>query len=311
MRKLFPVLLFLGASVSGYSQVVISDVASSGQTYQTKDTATAVVTYKYRYVMDTTQPDNPVVNDVVLLLGKDKSRYAYKGQSGVAPRPVNITTTVSGGMVVANVPANAATGTAPAANKGQSMFMTTGNIFKDLGNDLFSMVEYAGGKFFSVEQKIPVINWAIDAETKEIGGLQCQKATGRFKGRDYTAWFCSQLPYSNGPWKLGGLPGLILEAYDTNKEVWFSFVSIENTLPVTAGVGIPEAALHTTAKEFEQYKEALKRDSQANAGSTVAGSITVTGVLRGGTFSANGKPVKPRQNNNPVEKDDQENKKNN
>lgn len=303
MRRLIPVLLFLALSVAGYSQVVV-DVASGGQMYQSKDTATSVVTYKYRYVMDTTQPDNPVVNDVVLLLGKDKSRYAYKGQAITGLRPLNVTTTVSDGMVVASAPARGSGNAAGAANPGQSMFMITGNIFKDLGTDLFSIVEYAGGKFFSVEQKIPVINWAIDAETKEIGGLQCQKATGRFKGRDYTAWFCSQLPYSNGPWKLGGLPGLILEAYDTKKEVWFSFESFENSLPVTAGIGIPETALHTSAKEFEQYKEALKRDSQANAGSRMSGNITVTGVMMGRTLGANGKPVKPRQNNNPVEKED-------
>ena len=71
------------------------------------------------------------------------------------------------------------------------------------------------------------INWKISTETKKIGKFNCKKATARFRGRNYTAWFTSEIPVPFGPWKLNGLPGLILEAYDTEKNVYWYFKSVE------------------------------------------------------------------------------------
>lgn len=82
---------------------------------------------------------------------------------------------------------------------------------------------YKGGKSRTVivEEKIQPVDWKLFQEFKSIGGLQCQKATGRFRGRDYTVWFSRQIPSRLGPWKLNGLPGLILEAKDATNEVMF------------------------------------------------------------------------------------------
>jgi len=49
----------------------------------------------------------------------------------------------------------------------------------------------------------------------------CQKAEGDFRGRHYIAWFSNKILIPDGPWKLCGLPGLILEAYDEKKTVYF------------------------------------------------------------------------------------------
>jgi GLPGLI family protein len=59
-------------------------------------------------------------------------------------------------------------------------------------------------------------NWKLHSDTKKIGNFECQKATIRFRGRNYIAWFAKQVAVSFGPWKLHGLSGLILEAYDEN-----------------------------------------------------------------------------------------------
>ncbi|WP_159018064.1 GLPGLI family protein [Algibacter sp. L3A6] len=81
--------------------------------------------------------------------------------------------------------------------------------------------------FKYVKEKIPKINWTISNKFKSIGGYKCQKAEGNFRGRNYTTWFAIEIPLPFGPWKLNGLPGLILEAYDTKKEVYFYFKSIK------------------------------------------------------------------------------------
>lgn len=69
-------------------------------------------------------------------------------------------------------------------------------------------------------------NWDLYNEFKIIGGFNCQKAITTFRGRTYIAWFTIQIPVPTGPWKLNGLPGIILEAYDTKKEVNFLFKSL-------------------------------------------------------------------------------------
>lgn len=70
-------------------------------------------------------------------------------------------------------------------------------------------------------EPIPVIRWTVEKDTREIEGFRCQKATCRFRGRNYTAWFTTDIPCNWGPWKLHGLPGAILEAYDDTNEVSF------------------------------------------------------------------------------------------
>lgn len=81
--------------------------------------------------------------------------------------------------------------------------------------------------FRYVKDKTIDISWDIKDETKKIGRYEVQKATAHFRGRDYTAWFTSEIPLPYGPWKLVGLPGLILEAYDTDKEIYWYFKNIE------------------------------------------------------------------------------------
>lgn len=57
--------------------------------------------------------------------------------------------------------------------------------------------------------------WTLLPDTATILTYRCQKASCRFRGRNYTAWYTTEIPVSEGPWKLCGLPGLILKAEDS------------------------------------------------------------------------------------------------
>ena len=69
------------------------------------------------------------------------------------------------------------------------------------------------------------MEWITTEEHKMIGGIPCLKAVTRFKGRGYTAWYAPTITINDGPWKLGGLPGLILEAYDDENNWRMEFIS--------------------------------------------------------------------------------------
>ncbi|SFB75760.1 GLPGLI family protein [Flexibacter flexilis DSM 6793] len=80
------------------------------------------------------------------------------------------------------------------------------------------------------EPTLPKINWQLTEQHKKIGKFNCQKATATFRGRNYEAWFTPEIPIPADPWKLHGLPGLILEAQDTEKKYTYTFVDI--TMPL-------------------------------------------------------------------------------
>lgn len=81
--------------------------------------------------------------------------------------------------------------------------------------------------FSYVKEKSPEITWSFTHEIKTIGNFECNQATTTFRGRNYIAWYTPDIPLPYGPWKLHGLPGIILEAYDSNKEIFWYFKSIE------------------------------------------------------------------------------------
>ena len=68
------------------------------------------------------------------------------------------------------------------------------------------------------------IDWNLDNETKTIGGYNVQKATAKFGGRNWTAWFTKDISLNEGPYKFRGLPGMIFEIYDDKDNFKFSLV---------------------------------------------------------------------------------------
>lgn len=119
---------------------------------------------------------------------------------------------------------------------------------------------------FIVNDKLPVINWQLESETKEVSNLKCYKATGVFRGRKWIVWYSPQVPFSTGPWKLNGLPGLVLEAYDVDEK--FSFVATSIKYGVIVTLDIPTGNLKKmdirtfveTKEEMPHLKTDLNRD---------------------------------------------------
>ena len=70
------------------------------------------------------------------------------------------------------------------------------------------------------------IEWEPGDSTAVFLGYECQNATADYHGRRWTAWFAPDIPVSEGPWQLCGLPGLILMAETDGAEYRFTAVSL-------------------------------------------------------------------------------------
>lgn len=118
-----------------------------------------------------------------------------------------------------------------------------------------------------VRDTLGKIDWKILPEYKTLGRFKCQKAIGDFRGRTYEVWFSSEIPIPSGPHKLGGLPGLILEAQTLDGYVQFLFVNMEFSDTLNQYIVPPRGKylkmnyeeLHRAEDEFDaQYERERK-----------------------------------------------------
>ncbi|WP_047446390.1 GLPGLI family protein [Chryseobacterium sp. JAH] len=70
-------------------------------------------------------------------------------------------------------------------------------------------------------------NWKLTDEKKKVKDLNLQKATARWGGRNWIAWFTADIPFQEGPYKFHGLPGLIVELYDDKNNYRFELVKTQ------------------------------------------------------------------------------------
>lgn len=72
-----------------------------------------------------------------------------------------------------------------------------------------------------------ILNWKITSEQKIIGKYKSQKAETNYGGRNWIAWFTTELPFADGPYIFNGLPGLIVSIQDSNNEYSFNLIEVK------------------------------------------------------------------------------------
>ena len=124
--------------------------------------------------------------------------------------------------------------------------------------------DFISDKSFIVTDDYPIIKWEIKDSKKTILNFNCQKAEGDFRGRHYTAWFTDKIPIPDGPWKLCGLPGLILEAYDEKKHIRFELQTVDIPKKFSEIIQVPNEGESINFTDFyvkqkNSNKAAVKR----------------------------------------------------
>ena len=114
--------------------------------------------------------------------------------------------------------------------------------------------------FFCYEESIPTFSWELADGDTIIIGYPCHKAVCKFRGRTWTAWYSLDLPFDNGPWKLGGLPGLILAASESRHEFSFVATGIEQMRQTATICFQPKRYLRSTPVKFQHLLEDYWKD---------------------------------------------------
>ncbi len=164
------------------------------------------VTGKVDYFMTITQPDGiAFANPYTLYFDNEVSFFI---RTGDAKR-------VDNEKEVDNINGNQVTHTMIKSNLPQPFYYTNTK-----NQELISRQKIVRAMYL-VEDILEPISWKLQQKHKKIANYNCQKAIAKYRGREYTVWFTTEIPVSHGPWKLRGLPGLILEVTEETGKYGF------------------------------------------------------------------------------------------
>ena len=100
----------------------------------------------------------------------------------------------------------------------------------------------------------PDIVWTLTNDTLTVGGYLCQQATATHRGVAWTVCYTEEIPSSAGPWRLRGLPGMIVKA--ENEAHTFSLAGLRmEASPITAPEQNPEVHRMRYAKLLKHKNE--------------------------------------------------------
>ena len=111
-------------------------------------------------------------------------------------------------------------------------FMT---IFKNYPAGRITHTEKICLDWFRYEEDMPMLEWELTDSTGTVLGYECHQAKCSFRGREWTAYYTEEIPIMDGPWKLQGLPGLIMKASDKDGHYRFECIGIKSNAsrPIT------------------------------------------------------------------------------
>ncbi|MBW7675292.1 GLPGLI family protein [Chryseobacterium chendengshani] len=111
--------------------------------------------------------------------------------------------------------------------------------------------------------------WNILPEKEKVGEYNTQKATTEFGGRTWNAWFSTDIPFQDGPYKFYGLPGLIVKIEDTDKHYSWKlsgnkkiadYAELSYSEQINAKYGMSNTVTPTTKEKFEKAYATFKKD---------------------------------------------------
>ena len=198
----FVIALFATIWALRAQQTIVTYTPDGVKTYDTAeppsellDTTQFVVSYRMLYRQ---RPENehPMEDLLLLQIGRNVTKfYSYK-------------TWQTDSLVRVTPPEQVM------ANLGSFHSGVKDILFRDQAAGRLTHTDQIGMDHLLYTEPLPDCGWELTDGERTILGYACRRAACTFRGRNYEAWYTPEIAVSCGPWKFGGLPGLILAVRD-------------------------------------------------------------------------------------------------
>jgi GLPGLI family protein len=179
------------------------------------DQAVFSVQYQTSYVPDTLHPER-TIDETMMLRAGEKSSVYYSYARFLSDSVTNDLKkrNVSIDLIVEQIR--------------QYHSMITYKVYKNYPSGKVTMLEQIAMNRYRCEEDNERPQWTLLSEADTLLSYPCRKAVCHFRGREWIAWYTPEIPRNEGPWKLHGLPGLILKAADSRGHYTFECSGIVN-----------------------------------------------------------------------------------
>lgn len=229
---------------------------------ETLATGTTEFVYGYSYCVDTTGTiDDNISSDQMLL------QIAPGGMSKFSSYR-NLTVD----SLIANMTAEQLQSAVVEGKLSNGEFMT---IYKNYPAGRITHTEKICTDWFRYEEDMPDLQWELTDSTAVVLGYECRSAECTFRGRKWKVLYSEDIPVAEGPWKLSGLPGLIMKACDEQGHYNFECIGIRSSSdrPITM-YKVPFNV--TTREEYYDTRHRYEVNPYAYFEATTGGHVTVT-----------------------------------
>lgn len=287
MKKITIISIFLAVACAVTAQrISIADFSAYSSKRIPVDTLLFTVQYDLTMMEDLDHPENHTHETMMLRIGKKLSEY------------YSYTSFIADSVLRADVQAGASQQTISDHLRQYGFGVISHRIYKNYPSGRLTMFDRIAMDNLMVEEPMPNISWKILSDTTTVCGYICQKAVTSLYGRDYEVWFTYDIPRNDGPWKLWGLPGLILKSEDSQGHYRFVCTGIEQSRDPLDIIEVADVSRRKVSrKELNKLHERFNADPQGyikvNAPNV---KISVTDEM-GNTIKKMSNPY------NPIEKD--------
>ena len=274
-KKIFLFLLLLLPSFGMKAQISVVDTSETLQS-DSIDRLRLKVQYELAYVKDSTdekQLKEPLKETLMLEIGQKVSKcYSY-------------TVYLRDSTLFADFTSGASQETINEHARAFGNGNITYQIYKNYPTGKVTTTDRIVTTNILCEEKNDRPQWQLLPDTATVLSYPCRKGVCTFKGRSYTAWYTLDIPVSEGPWKLYGLPGLILKATDNRGHFTFTCTGLEQGKKDSPILINTKKRERLSRKELNKMYERMMKDP---VGFVAATSPNVIFKMH----DANGNPVK-------------------